>query len=142
MLRSSALIFGIVLGYVGDDPADLKSMQGNWTMVSFEVNGEATPDDQVKQGRLSVAKDVYTPTLGGRSMAFTLLLNPEKTPKTFDLTVRDGANKGRTYKGIYKLDGDTLTMCRALTEETERPTEFSTGAESGCSLVVWRRAKP
>src|SRR5262245_61121699 len=30
---------------------DLEAMQGIWTMVSFEVNGEALPEGQVKTGR-------------------------------------------------------------------------------------------
>jgi hypothetical protein len=44
-------------------------------------------------------------------------------------------------RGIYKLSGDTLTMCRGVTAEAERPVEFVTGAGAGQSLVVWRRPR-
>lgn len=138
-----SVLTAVVLLQLGtDEPKDdLPSIQGTWTMVSFEVNGEAVPDGQVKMGRLVVLKDIYELTFGGRTRSFTIVLNPEPNPRTFDLTARDGPNTGRLFKGIYKVEGDTLTMCRGVTEAAERPTEFSTGAESGHSLVVWRRAK-
>lgn len=142
MRSLSASTLAIVRIGGNDEPDDLERVQGTWTMVSFEVDGESVPQDQVKGGRLVVAKDVYTPMFQGRTTAFTVVLNPEKDPKTFDLTVREGAGRGRLFKGIYKLEGDTLTVCRAMMEEAERPTEFATGAESGQSLVVWRRAQP
>ena len=42
--------------------------------------------------------------------------------------------------GIYKLEGDTLTMCRATaTGDVEPPHEFKTTAEEGL-LTVWKRA--
>lgn len=110
-------------------------------MVSFEVDGDAVPEEQTRSGRLTIEKDVYAPTLGGRSQSFTIALDPEKDPRAFDLTGRDGPNVGRVFKGIYKLSGDTLTMCRGVTAETERPVEFATGAETGHSLVVWRRPR-
>jgi hypothetical protein len=41
-------------------------------------------------------------------------------------------------RGIFKLEGDLLTVCRTV-GETERPKEFKTTAESGV-LVGWKRA--
>lgn len=125
-----------------DKKDDLDAIQGTWTMVSFEVNGESVPENVIETGRLEIKKDVYTPKLGEQTQWFTIVLSAEKDPKTFELTARNGANSGGLFKGIYKLDGETLTMCRALTEQDPRPTEFATGAESGHSLVVWRRSKP
>jgi len=40
--------------------------------------------------------------------------------------------------GIYKLEGDTLTLCRAAGDR-ERPKEFKTTEEAG--ILVWKRAK-
>jgi len=40
--------------------------------------------------------------------------------------------------GIYKLEGDTLTIC---TDEDGRPTEFTANAGSGRQLMVLKRKR-
>jgi uncharacterized protein (TIGR03067 family) len=140
-----ALAAVLLLGANEQDPdasaRDLEAMQGAWTMVSFEVNGNAVSEAQTRTGRLVVKGDKYAPTLGGRKTTLTMVLDASKTPRTMDLTFEDGPNRGQTVKGIFKIEGDRLTVCRGLGSDTVRPVEFSTGAESGLSLVVWRRTK-
>jgi uncharacterized protein (TIGR03067 family) len=120
----------------------LDAIQGHWTMVSFEVNGEAVGEEQIKTGRLVVERDRYMPALGEQRGSFSILLDPAPDPKAIDLTFSDGPQKGKTLKGIYKLEGNRFTVCRALTPDNVRPTEFATGAESGSALVVWTRSQP
>ena len=65
-------------------------------------------------------------------------IDPSKNPKTIDFTIKAGDTEG-VSRGIYKLEGDTLTLCRTV-GDIERPKEFKTTAEAGF-LVVWKRAK-
>jgi len=44
----------------------------------------------------------------------------------------------QTWKGIYKLDGDTLTFCRPQASGGERPKEFK--STPGVVLIVYKRA--
>jgi uncharacterized protein (TIGR03067 family) len=53
-------------------------------------------------------------------------------------TVLDGPGKGTVIRGIYRLDGDTLTSCVAAPGH-DRPNSFDAGPGTGRSLRVFRR---
>ena len=139
-----ALPFAVVLLMAADDPAkdamkDEDKLQGEWTMVSMETLGVKHSEDDVKKYTLTIKGDRWTVT-NARTLSpgRTFKIDPSKEPKTLDLTIKLG-NQEKVSQGIYKLDGDTLTVCR--TEDNgERPKEFKTTAKSGI-LVVWKRAK-
>jgi uncharacterized protein (TIGR03067 family) len=55
----------------------------------------------------------------------------------------EGALKGKAWKGIYALDGDTLKICdNAPNLEKGRPTALEVKRGSGYLLVTFKRAKP
>ena len=139
--------------YGGDDtgvaaPAagakgELDRLQGEWALVSMEQRGEKARDEVLKRMTLTIAGDRWTVTSSdgrGKPTPMTMTVDPSKSPKALDLTARDG-DREVVLLGIYKLDGDTLTVRRATeTGDVERPREFTTTAEEG-ALAVWRRAK-
>jgi uncharacterized protein (TIGR03067 family) len=132
----------------GPATTDKDALQGTWRLASVEVNKQAIPLENLKQsnvvvvGTLVIKGDSYTFHLGKDRLEFTFRVDPTKKPKAIDLTVRDGPQKGQTYRGIYKLEGDTYTICRNVEPDKERPTEFVTSPKSGLMLVVWQREKP
>jgi uncharacterized protein (TIGR03067 family) len=67
-------------------------------------------------------------------------MDAANTPKAIDLTVIGGPEEGMTYHGIYKVEGDTYTICRNVAPDKERPTGFVTSPKSGLTLVqaAWR----
>ena len=121
------------------DPA--LELQGGWKMVLLFVSGEEVPADQAQSGELVVVDDEYRPKLGATVEASTFKIDATKKPKAIDFTYTSGFSKGKTIKGIYKIDGDDLTICRGLSPEKDRPDEFAAPTGSELLLVVWKRSK-
>jgi uncharacterized protein (TIGR03067 family) len=73
----------------------------------------------------------------------TFTVRPTKTPKEIDLvgvfSTISGDEKGKKELGIYKLDGDTLTLCLADEGLTTRPTGFKPGENT--TLYRFTRSK-
>ena len=64
-------------------------------------------------------------------------------PAAIDFEHTEGAPKGKAWKGIYALDGDTLTTCdNGPNPDKGRPAAFEAKAGSGYIFITFRRAKP
>jgi uncharacterized protein (TIGR03067 family) len=68
----------------------------------------------------------------------TFKLDLTQKPSQMDATGVKGSVKGKTYLGIYALDGDTLKWCVSL-PGNERPTEFATKGSQ--FLLILKRQK-
>jgi uncharacterized protein (TIGR03067 family) len=123
--------------------AELAKLQETWQLISAETNGKKMPEDQVKQIRVKIERDHHTVTFGdqvvAREVKFTL--DPKTEPKSIEDTLSEEPNKGKKIRGIYLLDGDTLTSCVGAID-APRPTEFSSKPGSGQSLRKFKRVKP
>ena len=63
-------------------------------------------------------------------------------PAAIDFKHTDGLLKGKTWKGIYALDGDTLTICdNAPNLDKGRPAALEAKSGSGYVLITFKRAK-
>ncbi len=117
-------------------------LQGTWKLFSVEVNGKPVSVEKMKTAELVITSERYTFRFEKVFWDFTYRVGPVQKPRAIDLTVVEGPEKGKTFRGIYTLEGDTYTICRHVNPEQERPTEFMTGPDSGLMIVVWKRATP
>jgi uncharacterized protein (TIGR03067 family) len=120
---------------------DKEQFQGVWKIVSVEIDGQNLPMEALKGAQLVVKGECYSFTLGDTHLEFTFKLDPVKKPKEIDLTVTEGPEKGKTYYGIYKFEGDLYTICRATEPGKARPAQFETKPKTGYMIVVWQRTK-
>jgi uncharacterized protein (TIGR03067 family) len=127
-----------------DDPKkDLEPLQGTWKGVSGENDGNPIAEDAAKNQELIVMGDKYTLKVGGKEEEQgTLKLDPTKTPKTMDITITSGMDKGKTQLAIYQIDGDTFKICYAPAGSKDRPKQLSTKAGNKEGLLVLKKAKP
>jgi len=119
-----------------ETPKDEEKILGTWAVVSYEEGGEKAPEERIKEAKVSFAADgKMTAKQGEKEQEFTYKLDPAKKPKEFSLT----NDKGLTLLGIYKLDGDTLTVC--LDRSGGQPAEFASKDGTTVILEVLKREK-
>jgi len=123
------------------DKDDLKKFEGTWAFTDWQHAGEALPADAREGAKWTIKGDKYTFEFGGMTEEGTIKLDPAKKPATIDLTITDGQDKGKDQVGIYKIDGDTITVCLAAPGAKDRPTEFKSTEENGFILATIKRAK-
>jgi uncharacterized protein (TIGR03067 family) len=125
-----------------DEPqADSKALQGMWTLVSLENNGEAMPENTLKGRKLFFKGDEATFTQSDQVYSHSkIMLDSSKKPKQIDITQTEGREKGKVTKGIYRLEMDKITFCYIYPGEG-RPTEFKSEKNAGCILLVYQRDK-
>jgi uncharacterized protein (TIGR03067 family) len=89
---------------------------------------------------LEIKDKNYIVKAGGQNDEGTLTISTSAKPLTMEITGTNGPNKGKTYRAIYKLDGDTLTICYDLAGK-EYPKDFTSTKKSMQFLVVYQRSK-
>ena len=132
---------GAGAGDKADVEKELKKFQGTWTFESVETGGKQEPAADFKGMTLTFEGDKHTVKNGDEVIQVgTQKLDLSKSPKTIDVTMTAGANKGAVMLGIYEIREDTLKVCFDP-EGKKRPTEFKTEAGAPTVLVVHKRVK-
>jgi uncharacterized protein (TIGR03067 family) len=135
---------------------EMKKLAGTWQVVAMEVAGEARHELTFKTMKYVISQGVITGTVGGKegSQYYRYELDITTEPKAIDmLTIRrhdtpeakrkglDGEYPAAKLKGIYKLDGDELTLCLDV-ETAGRPAAFETKPKTMRTLYKLKREKP
>ena len=116
-----------------------KEMEGTWQAVSYALDGKKAADEDMRKIQLMIDLDgKFKARREGKTfIAGTTTIDPTSKPATFDIVFSEGDAKGQTSRGIYKIEGETLTICRAAAGK-DRPPEFASKPESGHTLLILR----
>jgi uncharacterized protein (TIGR03067 family) len=122
---------------------DLTRLQGTWQLIFAKSDGKKTPEAQVKQIRVIIENDHHTVMFGDQVVVHKVkfTLDPTTSPKSTEDTLEQAPHKGKKIRGIYRVDGDSLTSCVGPIDGP-RPTEFASMPGSGWTLRRYRRVKP
>jgi uncharacterized protein (TIGR03067 family) len=145
MRVSIVLMAPLVLAADADDQVrkELKALQGKWKPVAVEAGGKSFPKDGAPAFTFIIGADGKSKSVTPKGeYQATITVNPKKRPKTIDNLHETGAQKGIRQYGIYKLEGDRLTVCmtRPGAAEGDRPKDFSTKGTANV-VFVFERAK-
>lgn len=119
----------------------LEEQQGVWVAERFVRDGKETPAEIVRSITRTVEKDHVVWKRDGKNFAgTTIVLDSSKMPATIDVLPDGGPARGERVLGIYKRDGDRLTICMA-DPDRPRPREFKAEEGSRQTLMVFTRRK-
>jgi uncharacterized protein (TIGR03067 family) len=139
-------IFLVTAALIGAEPmseaakAELKLLQGKWVVREFGRYG--TKVDLAGEPELLLeikdTKWIFT----GEEKGEIVAIYPDGDPKCLDIKSVEERRKGRVDEAIYKLEGDTLTICWHQGKDKKRPGRFETNAdEPDTVLAVFQRVK-
>jgi uncharacterized protein (TIGR03067 family) len=144
---NGSLLVGLILT-VGapakDAPKKETSIVGEWAGEKFVQGGKERPTPEGGVHLTFTADGKFLVREGKREQAEqgTYKTDAKKDPAEIDiLPPAEKAERG-SLRAIYKLDGDTLTLCFTTgKEDAERPTKFESPEGSRIRLMTLKRVK-
>ncbi len=142
LMATTAAFLIPAISPAGDAKKELDLLQGDWKVESaLESGGKNGSEDDIKALLVTFKGDNMKITNKGELVEENRIkIDAAKSPKTIDFIHLDGAEKGKTELGIYKLESERLTLC-VNDAGKERPTAFALKEGTKISLFVLKRAK-
>lgn len=113
-------------------------LEGEWLGFREELNGQ--PDTNISERRFSFTGDLMTMTRVNRGKfgkyEGTFKIDPAQG--YFDFSGKDPNGNSVAFRGIYKVEGSTLTLCYKYVKDqnTTRPVGFKTDNQAGTAFVL------
>jgi uncharacterized protein (TIGR03067 family) len=113
--------------------------EGDWQMLSGVMNGVAMDASTVQWVKRLTRGNRTTIVAGPQTMLkVEFTFDPSTSPPSIEYLNLHGAAKGKRQLGIYRLDGDILTVCTSA-PGAGRPGEFTSVIGDGRTLTSWKR---
>lgn len=140
----SSLLVGLALaaGAPGKDTKEPPSIVGEWVGEKAVAGGKEQPVPDGGITFIFTADGKLTVMEGKRDKndTGTYKADAKKEPAEIDIIPPED-KKEPTVLGIYKLDGDTLTLAFGRGKEKSRPTKFESPVGADTIVITLKRAK-
>ncbi|MEO2090400.1 MAG: TIGR03067 domain-containing protein [Gemmataceae bacterium] len=137
VLTAGVLLLAVAAGVAEDKKSPL---DGKWAIESVSRDGKADPNYAGGSRTHENGKYVMTMAEGKGPAVSEGTFTVDADKKTIDMNATRGRYKDKTLLGIYKLDGDTLTIAFAEPGK-DRPKEFTSKEGNGVVVAVMKKAK-
>jgi len=143
------LVFFLAATSQGADPKkpptvgeELQRFQGTWQVAAWEESGKALAAADLAKRGVFFGGNIFVFRRDGKvHRAGAIQLDPGKSPRTINLSVKEGEGKDGVMLGIYARDGDTLKLCFDPEGQT-RPENFQPDAKAGVTTITLKKPKP
>src|SRR5262249_58973132 len=101
------------LAVAGDRAGEAaRKLEGPGAVVSGQDQGKPVPPEKLQGNLVVFSKDTIVANDKDNKKVFVMSykLDPARKPSAIDMTISEGPQKGKSAKGIYKLEGDTRRL--------------------------------
>jgi uncharacterized protein (TIGR03067 family) len=126
-----------------DPPKKPHNIVGEWVVESMVTAGKARPQTAEPLKYVFTADGKWLLYRGERKVGDTqrgYSTDTNKDTPTIDLTLDLSDQETRKTFGIYKVEGDKLTLCIGRVN-SDRPKAFEATPEAPATLYVFKRVK-
>jgi RNA polymerase sigma factor (sigma-70 family) len=124
---------------------DKENILGEWKVVTVKMNGQDAPGEEGEAIKNSIVEFKPDKVINKRKdgdRESTYKLDPTTKPKTIEIVHMIPGGGEEKMRCIYKLEGDTLTICgKHSGGGDDPPPEFESKEGGGTVLMVLKREK-
>ena len=144
MPGAAALWLSICLALAGCQPRSAApdgALTGAWLLLEINRGGEDINLDHLEGAVRHIDAERYSiEPASGTTITGDYSVDPEARPRTIDMAVHNGRFAGGTLKGIYRVEGDRLTISFGAPGE-ERPQAFESTPGTQHTVAVHERVE-
>jgi uncharacterized protein (TIGR03067 family) len=150
-LRTGLTLYALVVATAGlaDDapktPAlseEFQRFQGTWQVEGWVEGDKPVAAADLKKRSVFFGGNVFLFRRDGKiDRAGAVQIDPSKSPRTVNLSVKEGEGRDGVLLGVYEITGNTLKLCFDPQGQV-RPESLKTDADTGFVVVTLKKPPP